>query len=526
MPHRRHAHPASAKGTPGSLPPAELAPRSGEPVLLKRFYSAFEDPGLDAALRASGVDTLVVAGLYEHGCVRATVLDAYARGYAVWVAADAVGSDDPGHAEVTRAWLGNRAATYLPVGDLLGRLDGAAAARVARPEGWADRLERRADELVTLMADEIGKPVTDGRAEVQRAVALVRTAGRGGATLRISGDVVARRRPVGRIALITPFNNPVGIPAGKIAPALAFGNTVVWKPAPEAPATSALLLETLPDSAGSVEMVAGGEETARRIVLDPEVAAVSLTGSIETGRAVAALCARAGKPLQAELGGNNAAIVMGDPDADALAPDLALAAFSYAGQRCTALRRILVEESFRAEFEEALVAATEALRVGDPHDPATQVGPLISHARQREVEAAVEEAVRSGATLLTGGRSSGELYLPTLLRCSDPAASIVQEETFGPVAVVMGFQDLEEALRLCNGVSHGLVAAFWGADEQLQRRFLDSAQAGILRVNRSGLEIHPEAPFGGWKASGIGPPEHGLWDAEFYTRPQAVYGAP
>jgi acyl-CoA reductase-like NAD-dependent aldehyde dehydrogenase/nicotinamidase-related amidase len=608
MPHwKRSGYWACVEGTPGCRPPPALAAAGGEAVFRKTVFSGFSNPGLEAGLRDLGADTLILAGLYLHSCVRAAALDAYARGLDVWIVSDAVGSTEPLHAAVSRRYLEGRAASFVVLDEILSRLgtprpsprpstdppvpvaciagewrpaaghprtlkrnparwddvlgevpmaareDVAAAAhageacavwrrmepsaRLALLEAWADRLSARAGALADLMALEAGKPISDARGELDRAIALIATARRVAADREApvpagAKGVSARRRSHGVLAVITPWNNPVAIPVGKLAPALAFGNTVVWKPSWQAPRTAVAVMESLLESGfpdGAVNMVIGDAETAWHMILDPRIAAVSLTGSQAAGQQASALCAEAGKPLQAELGGNNAAIVLPDCDLDRFAPAMAMAAFGFAGQRCTATRRFIVLESRRRAFEEALAASAQALRLGPPEKETTQLGPLISMQSRARVQDAVDTAVAGAARVLCGGKIPGELgrgcwYRPTLLACDDPNAPIVREETFGPVAVIQTAPDFDAALDLANAVPQGLVATLYGEDPALQRRFAERAQAGILRLNETGFGIHPDAPFGGWKASGMGPPEHGIWDREFYARAQALYG--
>ena len=607
MPHwKKKDYWACVEGTPGSRPPPILAPRLDEAVFRKTMFSAFGNSGLDEALRALGVDTLVLGGVYLHSCVRATALDAYARGFEVWIAADAVGSTEPGHALMSRRYLDARAASFessrailarvggerprkidgeiLPVANVAGRWlaasdheliekrnpsawddvpvhvpaakpgdiseagRSAAAAQIEwqrkpAPERasvlrlWASRLRARQDRLAQLMAHEIGKPVADAVRELIRASDLVELAadlaerepdafavGRSGA--------MARRRPLGVVGLITPWNNPIGIPVGKIAPALAFGNAALWKPAWQAPRSAMAVIDSLEEAGlrnGLVNLVMGGAEAAEHVILDPNVAAVSLTGSFATGRLAQALCAEAGKPLQAELGGNNGAIVMPDCDVARFAPALARGAFAFSGQRCTATRRFIVHESLRPRFDQALIAAAKMLRIGLPAAPETALGPLSSRVAQMRVQTAIADAVAAGARLLGGGGvpdgySQGCWLEPAILACDDHDAAIVQEETFGPVAVIETARNFEDALEKLNGVPQGLVASLYSDDRALRRRFAEEAAAGMLRFNETGFDIDPGAPFLGWKTSGLGPPEHGVWDRDFYTRPQAVYG--
>jgi acyl-CoA reductase-like NAD-dependent aldehyde dehydrogenase/nicotinamidase-related amidase len=606
MPHwKREDYWACVEGTPGALAPAPLREVEPEAVFQKQFYSAFGAPGLAERLAELGTRSLLIGGVYLHACVRATALDAYERGYDVWILEDAVGSTEPVHAEITRSYLCQRVARFVETEPLLARLRGDAAAaaaddvvpvaciggswRAARKhlrmqqrqpsqlsvcigevplagstdviaaaesaaavqpvwnqrsaEERADGLRRfarcladREQELALLLVREIGKPRKEALAEVRRAVAHV------GAALRlVEGDaggsaphsgVRVRHRAIGTVGLITPWNNPVAIPVGKIAPALAFGNAVVWKPSFRAPRSAMAIMMSLLDAGfppGLVSLVFGEADTARAMIAEASIDAISLTGSIQTGQRAAALCAQYGKPLQAELGGNNAAIVLGDCDMEAAARGLALSAFSFAGQRCTATRRIIVERSVAERFTGALEAAVRGLKVGDPEDPDTEVGPVVSPEDCQRVAAVLQRASSEGGRILCGGTAPAELgrgcyFLPTLVAGLEPRASLVQEETFGPVAVILPANDLDDAIRLANAVPQGLVAELCTRDAAACERFAQAIEAGILKLATGPLAVHPEAPFGGWKASGIGPPEHGIWDREFYARAQAIYG--
>ena len=390
-------------------------------------------------------------------------------------------------------------------------------------------------ELARLMADEIGKPVADGAAEVDQAVQLVRGAiaslGAAEQAVAITRDVSARRRPHGVVAVVTPWNNPVAIPVGKVIPALLLGNGVVLKPALHAPRTALRLHELLNVAGlppGVLNLLFGDAVTALRLIDHPAVAAVSVTGSSVTGRAAAAACARRLKPLQAELGGNNPVVVLGDCDLQAVARTVARAAFGFAGQRCTAPRRIIVEVGAAAEFSEAFRLSAEQLVVGSPQDAGTQMGPLVSMEARGRVEAALSAALAGGGRRLCGGplhdRGPGCWFAPAVVDRVRPESGAAQEETFGPLALLHTARDLEEAIRLCNTVRQGLVATLFTNDRDAARRFRDRVEAGIVKLNRFPAGAEPAAPFGGWKESGLGPPEHGAWDAEFYSRPQSLYG--
>ncbi len=595
-------------GTAGAETPDPLGPLSSEPVAYKRFFSAFGSPDFSEQLLQTGADTLVVAGLYLHGCVRSTVMDAYERGYQVWVAEDAVGSTEASHAEISQMYLDGRAARFLSnaailqelgLSDTAGKspsstvvlpaahIDGrwmsanprnsterrnpanwsevlaqvstadrqdvdkaVRAAEIAqqnwqhRPldertvnlNQWAERLTARSDELAESMATEIGKPITDAEEELRRAISHVRSSVKlivegGEPSLSADSSVRVRFQPHGVVGLITPWNNPVAIPVGKIAPALAFGNGVVWKPAIEAPRTAMLLIETLGEAgfpAGLVNLLFGGSETARFLIDHAGTDAISLTASIAVGNQAAARCLIHHKPFQAELGGNNAAIVLGDCDLRRECPGMAAAAFSFAGQRCTSIQRFIVERSRLAEFEREITSAVTALTVGHPQDRNTAVGPVISENHLGRIRTTIRHAVASGGRLLCGGDrpegfERGCWLAPTLLADLSPDSAVAQTEIFGPVAMIFPAEDLDEAIEIANGVPQGLVAALYTNNGSAQRQFSDAIEAGLIKLTAGPPNVHPDAPFGGWKASRIGPPEHGIWDREFYTRVQAVY---
>jgi acyl-CoA reductase-like NAD-dependent aldehyde dehydrogenase/nicotinamidase-related amidase len=592
MPHWRRAGKWSCvAGTPGHEPPAPLRPRPGEPVVAKTFYSGFADTALDARLRSLGCAEVVIAGVHTHGCIRASALDAYQRGYTVTVAEDATGSDDALHAAVTRRYLRDRAARWVPVEAILaglaggygpagghpegrlvhvsprargrvlwevpvaGRPEVARAARAARqaagawrrspPPARAEVLRRlagllgdNAAALANQVAEEVGKPVTQAAAEVRRTQDILHDlAGRSAEPLEVdsAADARYRYRPLGVLAVVSPWNNPLAIPVGKIAPALLYGNTVVWKPAPAGTGVALRLVELLREAGcpeSVVGLATGDHETAQLLAGDGEVDAVTLSGSLEAGYALQEICARRHAPFQAELGGNNAAVVWRDADLPDAAARIAEAAFGFAGQRCTANRRAVVAADCYETFLVHLRTAVAGLVWGDPLEPATQVGPLISAAKRDQVAAVVGRAVPAAGRVLVPHEEqangeelwrAGAYYPPTIVCVDDPALEIVQEETFGPVLVVQRAADFAEALELCNGVRQGLVAALFSRSADIQERFLDGARAGILKLNRGTADADARTPFGGWKASGVGPPEHGPADREFHTRTQAVY---
>jgi acyl-CoA reductase-like NAD-dependent aldehyde dehydrogenase/nicotinamidase-related amidase len=581
-------------GTAGHRPPPGLEPRPAEAIVHKTGFDPFASGELDRLLGDLGIERLVIAGIHLHACVREAVLGAHEREQIaeIWVADDAVTSDDPVHAAITRRYLERRAVRFLSVADVLASLPAPAPAgrRCARePDGaygpddvyepgdargsgdargpgdargrvretvagcrgatapWqsvcaadrarvleraADLLEPQADSLAEAMAVEIGKPVRYGVGEVTRAAQMLRTIARRCVAMperEPAADAELRRRPLGVVAVITPWNNPVYIPLGKIAAALAYGNAVLWKPAPAAQAIAerlaALLLSAgLPE--GLLGLVAGARREAQLVMSDPDVDAVTVTGSSLAGFAAQEICARRRIPLQAELGGNNAALVWADADLEHAAREIAAGAFALAGQRCTANRRVVVERTRHDELLDLLVRETAALQWGDPRDPATHVGPLLGREQRDRLAELVARAERP--SIVPHGRTAVEgleapWYPPTIVCCDEPAHELVQRETFGPVLVVQRAEDWVDAVALVNGVDQGLVAALFSRSPARATRFLEEADAGILKLNRSTADAEVDVPFGGWKASAVGPPEHGDFDRDFYTRPQTVY---
>jgi acyl-CoA reductase-like NAD-dependent aldehyde dehydrogenase/nicotinamidase-related amidase len=563
MPHwRRAGRWQCVAGTEGHQPPEPLRP-DAEPVVEKTFYSGFSNPQLEQLLARIGADELILCGVHLHGCVRATALDAYQRGLGVWVATDAVGSYDGVHAAVTLRYLEDRVARFAAVDSLLaepggdekprggpvsagGRAADAAvsgrrleaqplARRLELLEAAADAIERSATELTQLVVDEVGKPWRYAAAEVDRGASLLLAAARAPEPIRGVREAGVRRRPLGTVAQITPFNNPVAVPLGKLAAALRWGNSVVWKPSPAATRVAQRVVGLLTEAGWPSDLVSllpGGAEAARELMADPAIDAVSLTGSSAAGFAAQAICAERRIPLQAELGGNNASIVWRDGELGDAARMIAEAGLGAAGQRCTANRRVVVDEACHREFVEELESAAAALRIGDPTDPEVQIGPLVSPRARERVAAAVERAARRfevrepvrdpGAMRRLA--EAGPYHPPALVLCDRPGDEIVQEETFGPVVVVQPATSFEHALELLNGVRQGLVASLFSASAERREWFLRDARAGVLKIGQATADVGVEAPFGGWKASGVGPPEHGDGDPEFYTRAQALYG--
>ncbi len=403
----------------------------------------------------------------------------------------------------------------------------------------ARALAAQADDLALLVTRETGKTLTDAKGEVLRSARIfeffagetIRNVGERFASTRPGAMVEVERAPVGVVAAVTPWNFPRAIPAWKIAPALAFGDTVVWKPSELSSATAAALMRLIAASglpAGAVNMVLGGGSTGAALSAAPGVDAITFTGSGAAGAAVRREAMERGVRVQLEMGGVNGLIVMDDADLDN-AVDCALnGAFFAAGQRCTATSRIIVHEAIAERFTAALSARAQALPIGDPRDPKTVIGPLI--APRHKARVAEQVRVIENAISPRFGGSAVELpfafYPPTLFCDADPKGPLGQEEIFGPVAGVFQTPDLDAALALLNGVPYGLSAGICTRSLASTEAFKRSAQAGMLMINLPTAGVDYHAPFGGLGASSYGPREQGRAAREFYTVVRTAYQKP
>jgi len=382
---------------------------------------------------------------------------------------------------------------------------------------WADLIEEHADELALIETRDMGMAIGDARWCAHNAAAVMRYYAGAvdkffGATIPVDRDgiVLTFREPIGVAVLITPWNFPLNIGNWKTAPAIAAGNTVVLKPASLSPLSvlryAELGLEAgLPPGVLNVLPGPGGA-VGDALVEHPLVGKVGFTGSTEVGIEIARKAAGTVKRVTLELGGKSACLVFADADLEKAGRMAPFSVFENAGQDCCARSRLLVEASAKDELLEHYVATTRGIVVGDPEDEATQMGPLVSGAQRETVEGYVARGLEEGATLLEGGSrpDGGGFYLrPTILDDCTNEMVVSREEIFGPVVSVIEFETEEEAIRLANDTPYGLSGSLWTRDGARQLRVARALRTGAIGVN-SNSSVFPQAPFGGYKASGVG----------------------
>lgn len=404
-------------------------------------------------------------------------------------------------------------------------------------------LARKA-ELGELLAREEGKTLPEAIGEVGRAGQIFQFFA--GECLRLTGETLPSvrpgigvditREPLGVIGLITPWNFPIAIPAWKIAPALAFGNCVVLKPADLVPGSAWALADIIHRSgipAGVFNLVMGrGRIIGDALVRHPNVAAISFTGSVGVGRGIAEACVQNGKKVQLEMGGKNPQIVLDDADLAQAVELSAQSCFYSTGQRCTASSRLIVTDKIYPAFIEALQARMAKIKVGDARAAGTDIGPVVSRSQLEQDLSYVEIAKAEGAVLAAGGArvpchtgsgKEGFYMQPGLFVDSTPTMRINREEVFGPVASVIRVQNYEEALAVANDTEFGLSAGIATASLKYATHFKRHAQAGMVMVNLPTAGVDYHVPFGGRKGSSYGPREQGRYAQEFYTTVKTAY---
>jgi len=428
-----------------------------------------------------------------------------------------------------------------------------AAAKAALP-GWsattpqqrADILEAigtellaRKDEIGRLLAREEGKPLANGVAETMRAAQIfkffaqeaLRVDGVAVPSVRPGVDITITREPVGVVGLICPWNFPIAIPAWKMAPALAYGNTVVFKPADLVPGCAWALAEIASRAGlpkGVLNLVMGRGSVVGQVMLDSrDVNAISFTGSVQTGSRVAQACAARGAKFQLEMGGKNPLIVLNDANLDAAVAGAVDGAFFQTGQRCTASSRLIVESKIHDAFVEKVVTAIKALKVDHALKDGTQVGPVVDESQLKQDEMYIEVG-RKEAELAWGGErlnrdTKGHYLSPALFINTKNDMRINREEIFGPVASVIKVESYDEALAVANDTDFGLSSGIYTSSLKAATDFRKKSQAGMVMVNLPTAGVDYHVPFGGRKGSSYGPREQGRYAAEFYTSVKTAY---
>ncbi|MHB8691710.1 MAG: aldehyde dehydrogenase family protein [Solirubrobacteraceae bacterium] len=403
--------------------------------------------------------------------------------------------------------------------------------RAALMRSLVDRVSAASEDLALIEARNAGKPIGDARGEIGMVVETLRYYA--AAPERLLGDTIpvaggqafTVREPLGVVGLIVPWNFPLVIAAWKLGPALAAGNTVVLKPAELTPLSAirfaSLALEAgLPE--GVVNVVAGpGSTCGRRLVEHPDVAKIAFTGSTEVGRSIAAGAAATIKRVTLELGGKSPNIIFADADIEAAAASAPGAVFGNAGQDCCARSRILVERSALDSFMAALEPVVKSIAVGDPLDPATEMGPLISASQRESVASFLDDEGAPVAFKGTAPDGPGYWFPPTVLCPVDPDARPAREEIFGPIATVIPFDDEAHAIALANDTIYGLSGSVWTRDGARALRVARAIDAGVLSIN-SNTSVRVATPFGGFKQSGYGR-ELGPHALDAYTEVKSIF---
>ena len=406
-----------------------------------------------------------------------------------------------------------------------------------------DEILARKEELGRLLSREEGKTLPEGIGEATRAGQIfsffagecLRQAGETLDSVRPGISVEVTREPVGVVGLITPWNFPIAIPAWKLAPALAYGNAVVFKPAELAPGCAWALVDILQRAGvpeGALNLVMGkGSVVGQAILNSPDVDAVSFTGSAATGKRVAAACAEHMRKVQLEMGGKNPMVVLDDADIETAVETSVNGAYFSTGQRCTASSRLIVTEGIHDRFVDALTERLKGLSVDDALKEGTNVGPVVDQGQLDQDLEYLEIGKKEGAKLHWGGerlnREAPGFYLqPALFTETDNAMRINREEVFGPVASVIRTKDYEEALAVANDTPFGLSAGICTGSLKHASHFKRNAQAGMVMVNLPTAGVDYHVPFGGRKGSSLGPREQGRYAAEFYTTVKTSYTLP
>jgi len=405
----------------------------------------------------------------------------------------------------------------------------------------ADILESRLEEVAQAMVRENGKTIGEAKGETARGVALLRFYAAEG--VRSRGEVIpstnprtfvyTTRAPLGVVSVITPWNFPIAIPIWKIAPALVYGNTVVFKPASITPHCGVLVTRVLEQAGiprGVFNLVTGGgRAVGEELVRDDRVHGVTFTGSNTVGRQIASWAAERGVKFQLEMGGKNPIIALPDCDLEQATTLTLRGAFGYAGQKCTATSRAIIHTSIYEAFSRKLVEKCKALKIGAGKDESTLMPPVVSDEQHKSILDAIRKGREKGKLLCGGGVPEGEAFKhgyfiePTIFGDVPPGSYLAQEEIFGPVLALMQARDFDDAIRLANDTRYGLSASIFTRDLNAVQDFAERIEAGVVKVNSETAGIEPQVPFGGMKESSSHSREQGRAALEFFTSVKSVY---
>ncbi|MBI1280062.1 MAG: aldehyde dehydrogenase family protein [Anaerolineaceae bacterium] len=402
----------------------------------------------------------------------------------------------------------------------------------------AQILTERKEQLARLMTQEMGKILAETRGDVQEAIDMAYyMGGEGRRLLGYTAPVempnkfgMAMRDSVGVIGLITPWNFPIAVPSWKILPALIAGNTIVFKPSEDTPATSAAFVKVFEDAGlppGVLNLVTGAGAAGAALANHPDVRVISFTGSTDTGLKVYSQAASLGKKVSLEMGGKNAIIVLDDANLDLAVDAIIWSAFGTTGQRCTATSRLIVQSGIKPKLIDALVAKSKTLKVGDGLDDKTNVGPLVNAKGRDKVEKYVEIGKQEGAKLLVGGQRTdmgkGYFYAPTLFSDVSRSMRIAREEIFGPVLSAIEVASLDEAVEVNNESAYGLSSSIFTENVNAAFRAIRDLTTGIVYINHGTTGAEIQFPFGGTRGTGNGMREAGQAGMDSFTEWKSVY---
>lgn len=402
----------------------------------------------------------------------------------------------------------------------------------------ADRLKAKSEEIALLISKEVGKTIDEAKGEVNRGINILKYfAGEGMRSIGenipptdMNGMMYTTREPLGVVGIITPWNFPLAIPLWKIAPALIFGNTVVFKPAKEASLTAVKIVECFSEAGipnGVINLITGSSrEIGDTIVEHKYLNGLSFTGSDNVGKRIGRICYENGVKCQLEMGGKNPIIISEKANIQEAVSAIISGAFKFNGQKCTATSRVYIQDSIYDQVKELLLTEVSTIKIGDATDPNNWMGPSNNKGQFDSVVAYIEEAKQDGITLLHGGQKpneNGYFIEPTIFEVDNNQLKLVQEEIFGPVITIMKYTTFDEAIALSNETKYGLSASLFSSDIKEILQFIREIEAGMVRINAETSGVELQAPFGGLKESSSHSREQGRAAMDFYTSIKTVF---